>query len=242
MHDRVCLIVPCFNEALRLDPGRFAEFAASAAVDVQFVFVDDGSTDGTADLLCGHGSDRFTVIRLERNGGKAEAVRQGILRAVGLPFYGHLDWIGFWDADLSTPLEELPRFLGFPAFCGVGADAVIGSRVVRLGSRVRRNALRHVFGRAFVTVASLLLEVKAYDSQCGAKIFRPAAAARAFAEPFVTRWIFDLEVLIRLGDAVVLECPVMAWADVGGSKLRLLPNIWRTARDLVRLRLTYPPR
>ena len=134
-------------------------------------------------------------------------MRQGILRAAGLPFYGQLDWIGFWDADLSTPLEELPRFLGFPAFCGVGADAVIGSRVMRLGSRVHRNALRHLFGRAFVTVASLLLKVQAYDSQCGAKLFRPAAAARAFAEPFVTRWIFDLEVLLRLGDGMVLDIP-----------------------------------
>jgi dolichyl-phosphate beta-glucosyltransferase len=239
MHDRVCLIVPCFNEARRLDLDRFAAAAASASADVRFVFVDDGSTDGTADLIERRVSDRMTVVRLDRNGGKAEAVRQGMLRAAALPHYAELDWIGFWDADLSTPLEELPRFLQFPAFCGVDVDAVIGSRVMRLGSRVRRRALRHVFGRAFATASSLLLHVQAYDSQCGAKIFRPAAAARAFADPFVTRWIFDLEVLIRLGIAPVLEYPVMTWTDVGGSKFHLLPNVWRTARDLVRLRLAY---
>jgi len=242
MHDRVCLIVPCFNEAHRLDLDRFAAAAAPGAADVRFVFVDDGSTDGTAELIERRANDRMAVIRLERNGGKAEAVRRGMLGAAGLPFYPQLDWIGFWDADLATPLEELPYFLAFPAFCGVDADAVIGSRLMRLGSRVRRRAIRHVFGRAFATVASLLLGVHAYDSQCGAKIFRPAAAARAFADPFVTRWIFDLEVLIRLGGALVIEYPVRAWEDVDGSKLRLLPNIWRTARDLVRLRLKYRPR
>ena len=240
MQEHVCLIVPCYNEARRLD---FDQFEAAARRDpLWLVFVDDGSADGTADVVRAHASDRIWLIVLDRNVGKAEAVRQGMLQAEALPFYAQLDWIGFWDADLATPLEELPYFLAFPAFCGVDADAVIGSRLMRLGSRVRRRAIRHVFGRAFATVASLLLGVHAYDSQCGAKIFRPAAAARVFAEPFATRWVFDLEVLIRLGGALVIEYPVMAWSDVGGSKLRLLPNIWRTARDLVRLRLKYRPR
>jgi dolichyl-phosphate beta-glucosyltransferase len=240
MPERVCLIVPCYNEAARLDLARFEDAAARGTVS--FVFVDDGSTDGTGDMLRARATDRMHVMSLERNAGKAEAVRQGMLRAAGLPGYAHLDWIGFWDADLSTPLAEVALLTAFPAFCGVDADAVIGSRVLRLGSRVRRRPIRHVLGRLFATASTLLLRTGAYDTQCGAKLFRPAVAARCFAEPFVTRWIFDVEILIRLNDAVILECPLREWVDVGGSKIRLLPNVWRTLRDLARLRTTYPPR
>lgn len=240
MQERVCLIVPCFNEARRLDMAAFV--AATVSMPLWLVFVDDGSTDGTGDVVEAHAGERVWLIRLERNGGKGEAVRQGMLQAAKLPFYPHLDWIGFWDADLSTPLAELPKFLEFQALTGGPADALFGSRVSRLGSRVRRRPLRHVLGRLFVTVASVLLHTRAYDSQCGAKVFRPAVAARAFGDPFVTRWLFDLEILLRLGDAPVIEYPLRAWQDVAGSKMRITTNAWRTVRDLLRLRVRYRDR
>jgi hypothetical protein len=91
----------------------------------------------------------------------------------------------------------------------------------------------------FVTVASMLLKTRAYDSQCGAKVFRIAVAARCFRDPFVTRWLFDLEVLLRLRDAAVLEYPLREWRDVAGGKMKVLPNVWRTLRDLLRLRAKY---
>jgi len=237
MQEHVCLIVPCYNEARRLD---FDQFEAAARRDpLWLVFVDDGSADGTADVVRAHASDRIWLIVLDRNVGKAEAVRQGMLQAEALPFYAQLDWIGFWDADLSTPLAELPKFFEFQALTGAPMDAVIGSRVSRLGSCVRRRAVRHFLGRVFVTVSSILLKTQAYDSQCGAKVFRIAVAARCFREPFVTRWLFDLEVLLRLRDAAVLEYPLREWQDVAGSKMRVLPNVWRTLRDLLRLRAKY---
>ena len=237
MQEHVCLIVPCYNEARRLD---FDQFEAAARRDpLWLVFVDDGSADGTADVVRAHASDRIWLIVLDRNVGKAEAVRQGMLQAEALPFYAQLDWIGFWDADLSTPLTELPKFFEFQALTGAPMDAVIGSRVSRLGSCVRRRAVRHFLGRVFVTVSSFLLKTQAYDSQCGAKVFRIAVAARCFREPFVTRWLFDLEVLLRLRDAAVLEYPLREWQDVAGSKMRVLPNVWRTLRDLLRLRAKY---
>lgn len=237
MQEHVCLIVPCFNEARRLDMASFA--AAAASLPLWLVFVDDGSTDDIARVVQAHAGDRIRLVRLEQNSGKAEAVRQGILRAEALPFYPQLDWIGFWDADLSTPLAELPKFFEFQDLSGGPMDAVIGSRVSRLGSRIRRRPLRHVLGRLFVTASSLLLHTQAYDSQCGAKVFRPAVAARCFRDPFVTRWLFDLEVLLRLDSARVLEYPLREWRDVAGSKMRILPNAWRTVRDLLRLRARY---
>lgn len=240
MQENICLIVPCYNEAARLDLTQF-----EAAVDVyglHVVFVDDGSTDGTAALIRKHSGDRIRLIELGRNGGKAEAVREGMIRAAAFPFYHQIDWIGFWDADLATPLAELPRFIAFQSLVGIDADAILGSRVSRLGSRIRRKALRHLLGRLFVTVTSTLLGTQAYDSQCGAKIFRPGVVRRCFEEPFITRWLFDLEILLRLGDAVVLEYPLAEWADVGGSKLKVLPNLWHTVRDLLRLKVKYPSR
>jgi len=237
MQENVCLIVPCYNEAARLDLPAFE--TAAAASGLRVVFVNDGSTDGTADLIRRHTSDRLWLIDLDRNVGKAEAVRAGMIRAAGLPFYGQLDWIGFWDADLATPLAELPRFIAFQSLVGVSADAIFGSRVSRLGSRIRRKALRHVLGRLFVTVTSTVLGTAAYDSQCGAKIFRPAIVGRAFGEPFITRWLFDLEILLRLGDTPVLEYPLTDWEDVGGSKMKILPNLWRTFRDVWRMRAKY---
>jgi dolichyl-phosphate beta-glucosyltransferase len=237
MQEHVCLIVPCFNEASRLDLTRFA--AAVEHHPLWVVFVNDGSTDGTGDLVRTHASERLCLVDLETNVGKAEAVRQGTLRAATLPFYAGLDWIGYWDADLSTPLDELPKFFEYQALAGVRADAILGSRVSRLGSRIARRAVRHLLGRLFVTASSLLLGTRAYDSQCGAKVFRVAAAQRVFHEPFITRWLFDLEILLRLKDAVLLEYPLMEWEDVGGSKLAVLPNLWRTARDLFRLRARY---
>lgn len=240
MQENICLIVPCYNEAARLDLARFE--AAVDAYGLHVVFVDDGSTDGTATLIREHSSDRIRLIELGRNGGKAEAVREGMIKATAFPFYHQLDWIGFWDADLATPLAELPRFLTFQSLFGIKADAIFGSRVSRLGSRIRRKALRHLLGRVFVTVTSALLGTRAYDSQCGAKIFRPGVVRRCFEERFVTRWLFDLEILLRLGDAVVLEYPLAEWADVGGSKLKILPNVWHTARDLLRLKVKYRSR
>jgi len=73
-------------------------------------------------------------------------------------------------------------------------------------------------------------------------VFRPAVAARCFRDPFVTRWVFDLEVLLRLRGAAVLEYPLAEWHDVAGSKMKILPNVWRTIADLFRLRARYGPR
>src|SRR5581483_4853652 len=98
------LVIPCYNEAQRVDVPAFHQFLAKAS-DVRLVFVDDGSTDQTAavieQLQSGH-PETVQLLKLARNQGKAEAVRQGVLFALD-QFNPAV--VGFWDADLATPLD-----------------------------------------------------------------------------------------------------------------------------------------
>ena len=161
-------------------------------------------------------------------------------RATGL--LGRADWVGYWDADLATPLEELEGFVAYAAMTAGRVDGVIGSRIYKLGSRIVRSYRRHVLGRCFATVAAMLLGLECYDSQCGAKLFRPDLVDETFGEPFVSRWIFDVEILMRLRGRRLVEYPLRQWADVQGSKVRVLRVAVRTLVDLLRIRQRYQAR
>lgn len=233
----VCLVVPCFNEASRLRADAFLD-ALRLQPRLSLCFVNDGSSDETARALAelaAQSSDRISVVNLPANRGKAEAVRQGV-QAVSQT----CAFVGYWDADLSTPLTELDALLTTfeqRPHCA----AAIGSRWRRLGSRIDRNPLRHAGGRVFATLASLVLDLPVYDSQCGAKVFRADTARMLFAEAFISRWCFDVELLARLSrhagkaaiNDIVIEVPLAAWHEVGGSKLRpsdtvgMLIDLWR---------------
>ena len=227
MPQGVTLVVPCYNEAGRLDRAELLRLAR-ARDGLSVLLVDDGSTDATAAVLeelRRAEPSRISVVRLARNGGKAEAVREGL----GAAMADGAAIVGYADADLSTPVDELVRLVD--AAAASPRDAVLGSRVRLLGRRIERRAHRHYLGRVFATFASLALRLPVYDTQCGAKLFRatPALAA-ALASPFRTRWIFDVELLARLrtggpgapplDEDAIEEVPLRAWRDVGGSKLR----------------------
>lgn len=239
----VCLIVPCFNEASRLQGRAWLDHAATGG-GVSFCFVNDGSTDGTAgvlDDLAKQAPDRVLVLSLPANAGKAEAVRQGVLHAAAMRRFA---FIGYWDADLATPLSELAAMLDTMARVPA-CQLVLGSRWRRLGSDIQRSPLRHALGRVFATAASLVLDLPVYDSQCGAKVCRAGAVPALFGEPFSTRWLFDVELLARLrsqcrgsmGDAAI-EVPLSRWRDVGGSRLRL-PQMLSTPFGLLAIRSRY---
>ena len=164
----VCLVVPCFNEAQRLDSAAFLA-GLTAQPRLGFCFVNDGSGDETSLALrelAAKAPERITVVDLDRNRGKAEAVRRGMLTAVEDSKHA---FVGYWDADLSTPLSEVAPFIN-TLERNVDAVAAIGSRWRRLGADIDRRALRHVLGRVFATLASMTLDLPVYDSQCGAKL------------------------------------------------------------------------
>ena len=235
MPTNVCLIIPCYNESARLD---FAQLKALPA-SITCVLVDDGSTDGTAEVVERHTSDRLHLLRLPKNVGKGEAIRQGFLQARERGWLSGADWVGYWDADLATPLEEIDDFLRYAALSGPSPDGILGSRIYKLGSTIVRSYLRHILGRLFTTAASTMLQLHCYDSQCGAKLFRPDVAAEAFGEPFVSRWIFDVEILARLRGRRLIEYPLRRWADVRGSKLGVAKVAVPTLLDLIRIRQRY---
>jgi glycosyltransferase involved in cell wall biosynthesis len=222
------IVVPCYNEEQRLDVATFEHFARDHA-GVRFVMVNDGSRDGTLARLIELRSrlpHAFDVLDQPRNTGKAEAVRAGMLHALGTG----CDACGYWDADLATPLDELAHFAAalrdHPEVL-----MVFGARVQLLGRSIARSTARHYLGRVFATAASSVLRLPIYDTQCGAKLFRAGATTRAlFATPFRVRWTFDVELIARLirlrrqlgqDDAaqLIYEIPLHSWRDVPGSKV-----------------------
>lgn len=245
----VVLVVPCFNEASRLDLGQFESLLVDEAIHLSFV--DDGSTDDTLTVLRRFAAtrpDRVGVVALARNAGKGEAVRVGLRRALedGAP------WVGFADADLATPPSELRRLVGV-ALAG-DRDVIMGCRVARAGAAIERRPVRHYLGRVFATYASVVLDAAFYDTQCGAKLFRASPTlVRALSEPFDAGWVFDLELLGRLrydpirpiGFGHFLEVPLDVWEDVGGSHIRpsSLPSIalgvMKATSHVAALRRTY---
>lgn len=238
-HDaQIALAVPCYNERGRIDIPRFASGAESAGLRI--LFVDDGSTDGTADFIEKEiaGRPRMQLLRLERNVGKAEAVRAGVLALESQ--WPDSAWIGFWDADLSSPLAEVRQMLRYLEMQEGVFDAIWASRVMRAGSSVERPARRHIFGRLFATASGVLLGVRAYDTQCGAKLFRSNVVKDVFREPFISRWIFDVELYCRLGHDRILEYPVKEWRDVPGSKVKIAREMLRVGSDLWRIASAQP--
>jgi dolichyl-phosphate beta-glucosyltransferase len=240
---KVTWVVPCFNEAQRLD-GRLIEVLVSDQ-STQVLLVDDGSTDGTLALLealAQQHPGRVSVLGLTPNAGKAEAVRRGMRQAAA-----SCEAVGYADADFSTPPEELHRLASNLSQRDLAV--VIGSRVGLAGTRIERKPTRHYLGRLFGTAASLLLGTIIYDTQCGAKVFRVSPLLQAsLVEPFGSRWIFDVELLGRLliGTAglpgiqaeQLVEVPLQQWRDVGGSKLGLKSMVqvpWQLLKTRQRL-------
>jgi dolichyl-phosphate beta-glucosyltransferase len=247
MGSSVAIVIPCYNEAKRLKAGKFKEYSDADRSHL-FVFVNDGSTDATLTVIQDLHRDtpqHCAYIDLPRNFGKAEAVRRGLLSA----FDANPDFAGYWDADLATPLEAIP------AFCELlesrpEIDMAFGARVRLLGRAIERSPLRHYLGRVFATAASLTIGLPIYDTQCGAKLFRVSPLVRSlFQQPFMTRWLFDVEIVARLIQAcrrndlrppkeLIYEVPLQTWNDVAGSKVKPL-DFFKSFFDLARIYWRY---
>lgn len=216
------IVVPCYNEAERLNAAAFLDHLRSAP-QVDFVFVDDGSHDATLDRLSDlelAAPGRVTVLSLRRNAGKSEAVRQGLLHAVQ-----DAEFVGYWDADLATPLDAIDDFVRvlskYPE-----AQVVYGARRRLLGHRIERTLARRTVSRLCALLARQAVQLPIGDTQCGAKLFRNSPDLRAaIAQPFSAGWLFDVELLTRLSAGLAdprlafYEQPLAEWHEIAGSKV-----------------------
>jgi glycosyltransferase involved in cell wall biosynthesis len=221
---KVEVVIPCYNEANRLRRDEIVNFF-NREREIHVLFVNDGSKDSTEEIINNISSalpGQASILHLNQNLGKAEAVRLGILHQ-----FERSDalWFGYWDADLATPLSEINHLLND---CMSETKLVMGSRVKRLGADVTRNPWRHLAGRVMATLVSWSLRLPVYDSQCGAKLIHRDVIQDIFSQKFLSRWLFDVEIIARLFCTRPLECvngcicevPISVWKDAAGSKLR----------------------
>ena len=253
MSRSICIIVPCYNEAKRLNATAFCRFAVEHP-RVHFVMVNDGSRDDTLDVinqLSRQITCPMSVIDLPVNQGKAEAVRQGMQE--GFTFAP--DYVGYWDADLATPLDAIPE-LATILDQRKDLDLVIASRMSLLGRKIDRHWLRKQIGHACGGMASLVLGTRIRDTQCGAKLFRVTPVTNhVFSNPLNSRWLFDVELFARLiqtWDAIddrpfadrVFEYPLHQWTEIPGSNLKKLDFLkagWELAQIYMRYLRPFAP-
>lgn len=220
---KTLLIIPFYNEEARIDRHKLAQnFKQFYQLD--FLLIDDGSQDQTPQILQSFAQEHknVSVRKNDKNLGKAESLRQGVLSAEIKKY----DYIGYLDADLATPISEIVRLLNY-AEKNTDKKLIMGTRIKLLGNRVKRSLVRHYFGRIFATIISqFVLKIPVYDTQCGAKIIQASLAQEIFKTPFYTKWLFDVELLLRMRKQSidltqnVVEIPLFEWTEMGDSKIR----------------------
>jgi glycosyltransferase involved in cell wall biosynthesis len=232
---KLSIVIPAYNEELRIRPMLEAYavyFAGRYGSEVELVVVINGSRDRTEDVVREMAA-RYPQIQVLVEPlaiGKGGAVMLGFARARGA-------WIGFVDADGSTPPEafdDLVEHIGL-------AGAIIATRW-HPDARVspRQPWSRRFASRIFNAMVRLLFKLKISDTQCGAKLLRREAVREVLPRLGLTRWAFDVDLLFQLRRAhfPIIEWPTV-WHDVPGSRL----NVPRASMEMFlaiwRLRLMY---
>jgi glycosyltransferase involved in cell wall biosynthesis len=243
---KLIIVIPCYNEETRFN-SLLSEYheCLDQNKEVLLCFVDDGSTDKTQDhlnRLQEEFPNQVEILLVSKNMGKAEAVRAGMLHCHDNFSANH---IGFLDADLATSFEEFLRVYSHTQ----GPEAysfVFASRILKLGSVIKRTRFRFVVGRMIATIISSILRLKVYDTQCGSKVFEWELAKTLFTEKFISKWLFDVELFFRMiqlygrGEAIkkMNEVPLRLWVDKGDSKVQL-GYFFKMWVDLIRIRNHY---
>ncbi|MCH3885204.1 response regulator [Tenacibaculum aquimarinum] len=226
----VGVVIPCYNEEERLLSKEFTDFIVKNS-GYHLCFVNDGSKDNTLEVLNNlrKGREDFiTVYDCEKNGGKAEAVRQGMLFMAKKE---DLDYIGFLDADLSTDLTDFDDLVS--TIENSNYKIVSGSRISRMGANITKESARKIISLTINFIIRKILKMDFKDTQCGAKIFHKDVIEISFADKFVTQWIFDVEIFRRItlhfglkkAKEILCEQPLKRWIHADGSKLSMKDSV-----------------
>lgn len=238
------IVIPCYNESQRLKLDDFRDFI-DAHNDYQLCFVNDGSKDNTLDILLDFQigkEDRIHVLNLSVNQGKAEAVRQGINSLLESP---EIENVGFIDADLSTGFEDVKRLVAKLDCSDDCQSMVFGSRKLDSTDDIDRSMFRDFASNIVGFSIKQILRLPITDTQCGAKVFKKSLARKLFNDTFLSRWLFDVEIFIRMKNMYgkrtmthAKELPLTAWRDVEGSKLTIVDSL-KIPVALSRIAYTY---
>ncbi|WP_289041190.1 response regulator [uncultured Zobellia sp.] len=239
----VGVIIPCYNEEDRLSGPEFKEFAHKN-LGYHLCFVNDGSTDRTLEVLHelrkGHESN-ISVYDCEKNGGKAEAVRQGILHMIKDE---QLDYLGYLDADLSTDFRDFDDLV--KTIENSDFKIVSGSRISRMGANITKESARKIISMTINMIIQTILGMPFKDTQCGAKIMDREIASTMFNKKFITKWLFDVEIFMRMrkhygkeeAKRVICEQPLKRWIHADGSKLSMKDSV-KIVGQLAKIAVSY---
>lgn len=225
------IVVPCYNEESRLDLKRFGDFLTDN-YKYSVCFVNDGSSDGTIDILKKFQAQHTAncqVLDLEINRGKAEAVRAGINFVVDTQ---EVDSVGYLDADLATDFEDYEILTTKLADSSNERLCVFGSRKLDGQSDIERSLLRDFASKMVGILIQFILRMPIKDTQCGAKVFSSHVARRIFNKSFKSKWLFDIELFIRIKNIYagraydkLEEVALQRWVEVGDSKITLSESL-----------------
>lgn len=218
------IIIPCYNEEKRLNQEAFVSFI-NENEDYHLCFVNDGSKDDTLNVLYAmkdQAPQSISVIDVKKNSGKATAVRAGARFLYSQPYISN---IGFIDADLSTDFKDFKDLV--KTLEKENKIMVFGSRNSGGSSKIERDFMRNVLSKFIKQFILLILGMSIRDTQCGAKVFRKDIVPVIYKDAFLSKWLFDVEIFLRLkrhlGSENVMkritEQPLMRWVHVDDSKL-----------------------
>lgn len=223
------IVIPAYNESARIVKTleNILSYLKDKKFETELIVVDDGSSDATKAIVEKFSERGIRLISNGTNHGKGYAVKRGMLAAKG-------DWILFTDADLSTPIEELDRFLELHDY-----DILIASRALRDSRIITHQPFYREFGGKLINFFVQLIALPGIkDTQCGFKLFRKNCAQKIFARQTLNGWGFDAEILFiakRLG-CRILELPVL-WKNDPDTKVKPFQTGFRMLMDLVRIRV-----
>lgn len=220
------IVIPAYNEAIRIVPtiGAIASYVSDLGFPWELIIADDGSKDGTVALCEVLGFANMRVLKAPRNGGKGSAVQRGMLAARG-------KYVLFADADNSTPIEEITRFID--ALELENFQVAVGSRAAEGAEVANKSLLRRVLSFGLQLIVRYLLKIQVRDTQCGFKMYTREVAQELHSAQTIMGFSFDLEILylaFKTG-CCVTEIPV-SWVDAPGSKVDTRKEVKRFMRDI----------
>lgn len=240
---KCCLIIPCYNESERILKAEFLNFVVENP-NFTLLFVNDGSSDNTLNVLqeLSAKHHQITVLSLSNNVGKAEAVRSGFLEAFK---NDNFNYFAFLDADLAIPLDEFKRLFEI-TIANTNYEFTYLSKIRRVDADVHQTYKRFLMGRILSAMTRLSLKLAVYDTQCGCKLFSKNIAFDIFKTPFLSAWLFDIEIFWRIltlknrayFSTNTLEVPLNKLMNRGSSKVSG-KALFRLPFEFIKIHCTY---